>query len=278
MKHHPKYQYGPDCDISVRARNFDDLLGGLKRSKLFLQLGVTDIAQRYRNTYLGPLWMTISLSVFLTILGYVGGSLFNMELRNYLPYLCLGVLLWTFISSIISESGQLFVSAPISTVVYDVPMSIFVYSFITKHVLLLAHNLLLYFAIAIYFQINFLPSLHLAILGFICLLVFTIGISLLLAVICVRLRDVPQIVANLLQVSFFVTPIMWDAQLLADRGRTLILELNPFYYLIEIVRSPMLGQSIDIKFYWVSICISLTALLFGVITYLRYKHRVMFYR
>ena len=278
MTHPPRFEFGPQSEVSVHQRNFNDLLDGLKRRKLVFNLGVTDIAQRYRNTYLGPLWMTISLSIFLTILGYVGGALFQMDLKDYLPYLCLGVLLWTFISSVVSESGQLFVSAPISTVVYDVPMSTFVYSFITRHILLFAHNLLLYLVIALYFKINFFPNLHYVVMGLICLLVFSIGISLFLAVVCVRLRDVPQIVANLLQVSFFVTPIMWDAQLLADRGRTLILELNPFYYLIEIVRAPMLGQQVELKFYLVAACISLFSLAIGVLTYIRYKHRVMFYR
>jgi len=190
----------------------------------------------------------------------------------------LGVLLWTFISSVISESGQLFVLAPISTVVYDVPMSTFVYSFITKNILLFMHNLVLYIVIALYFKINFLSDLHFVFLGLICLFFFSVGISLFLAVVCVRLRDIPQIVANLLQVSFFVTPIMWDAQLLADRGRKLILDLNPFYYLIEIVRAPMLGQPVELRFYIVAVSISLMSLLMGVVTYVRFRHRVMFYR
>lgn len=278
MKYHQTFEYGPDSSVSVRARNFHDLVDGLRRSKLVFKLGMTDIAQRYRNTYLGPLWMTISLSIFLSILGYVGGALFNMELKDYLPYLCLGILLWTFISSVVSESGQLFVTAPISTIVYDVPMSTFVYSFITRHALLFAHNLLLYIGIAIYFKINFLPYLHFVAFGLLLLLIFSVGISLFLAVICVRLRDIPQIIANLLQVSFFVTPIMWDAQLMVERGRKLILDLNPFYYLIEIVRAPMLGQQIEPNFYIIASGISLFSLLIGVMAYVRYRHRVMFYR
>ena len=139
-----QFKYGPACGDSIFRRNYKDLLSGLDRRELVIKLGVTEIAQRYRNTYLGPLWMTISLSVFLTILGYVGGALFALDFEDYLPYLCLGVLLWTFISSVISESGQLFISAPISTVAYDVPLSVFVFSFITKHFLLFLHNLILY--------------------------------------------------------------------------------------------------------------------------------------
>ncbi|MEM7359280.1 MAG: ABC transporter permease [Pseudomonadota bacterium] len=278
MKYQRRFEYGPDCEVSILHRNYHDLVNGLQRRRLVFKLGVTEIAQRYRNTYLGPLWMTISLAVFLTILGYVGGALFNLELRDYLPYLCLGVVTWTFISAVVSESGQLFVTAPISTVVYDVPMSTFVYSFITRHLLLFAHNLLLYLLIAAYFGINFLPYLHFAILGMVILIIFSIGVTLSLAVICVRMRDIPQIVSNLLQVSFFATPIMWNAQLLADRGRKMILDLNPFYYLIEIVRAPLLGQEVDPMFYAVATSIALLTLLFGVAIYVRYKHRVMFYR
>ena len=273
-----QFEYGPSSSISVYRRNFNDLVKGIYRKKLVFRLGLTDITQRYRNTYLGPFWMTISLSVFLSVLGYVGGALFNIGLEEYLPYLCLGVLLWTFISSVISESGQLYILAPISTVSYDVPMSTFVYSFLVKHTILLAHNLLLYFVIAAYFKINFLAQLPFVIIGMLILMLFCLGITFLLAVVCTKLRDIPQIVANLLQVSFFVTPIMWNAELLAEKGRKAILDFNPFYYLLEVVRAPMLGQTLGIKFYLISIAIASVTLVLGISIFIRYRHRVMFFR
>ncbi|MDA4809400.1 ABC transporter permease, partial [Enterobacter hormaechei] len=64
-----------------------------------------------------------------------------------------------------------------------------------------------------------------------------------LAVVCTRYRDLTQIIQNVMQVGMYVTPIMWQPhQLPADKSM-LMLDLNPFYHLISVVREPLLGQT-----------------------------------
>jgi ABC-type polysaccharide/polyol phosphate export permease len=65
-------------------------------------------------------------------------------------------------------------------------------------------------------------------------------IGYFLSIICARFRDVPQIVSSIMQVVFFVTPVMYLPAQLAQRGIT-VLKLNPFANLLEIVRDPILG-------------------------------------
>ena len=54
-----------------------------------------------------------------------------------------------------------------------------------------------------------------------------------------RYRDIPQVIANVIQVIFFVTPIFWSPETLPNRPAFVV--FNPFYHLIEIVRAPLLG-------------------------------------
>ena len=51
--------------------------------------------------------------------------------------------------------------------------------------------------------------------------------------------DIAQIVATTIQISMFVTPIMWPVSVIPDAR--FIAEINPFYHLIELVRAPLLG-------------------------------------
>jgi lipopolysaccharide transport system permease protein len=63
----------------------------------------------------------------------------------------------------------------------------------------------------------------------------------LLSILSTRFRDMQPIVATLVQIAMFTTPIMWPVESLSD-GR-IIAEINPLYHLIDIVRAPMLGTA-----------------------------------
>jgi len=65
-------------------------------------------------------------------------------------------------------------------------------------------------------------------------------IALMLGLLSARFRDIPLVVASVVQVLFFITPIIWKPDMLP--GRAPMLDLNPFHHLIEILRAPLLGQ------------------------------------
>jgi len=68
-----------------------------------------------------------------------------------------------------------------------------------------------------------------------------VWVVLLLGIACVRYRDIQQLVTTLLQVSMFVTPVFWQpAQLGGDLQ--FVVQFNPLYHFIEIVRAPLLGR------------------------------------
>jgi lipopolysaccharide transport system permease protein len=66
------------------------------------------------------------------------------------------------------------------------------------------------------------------------------AVALLLGAIGARFRDIPPIVASVVQIAFFVTPIIWKPEQLGTRAW--VLPFNPFFALVEVVRGPMLGE------------------------------------
>jgi lipopolysaccharide transport system permease protein len=77
--------------------------------------------------------------------------------------------------------------------------------------------------------------------GLLLFCVNAVWVVLLLGLACVRYRDIQQLVTTLLQVSMFVTPVFWQpAQLGGDLQ--FVVQFNPLYHFIEIVRAPLLGR------------------------------------
>ena len=217
-----------------------DIRTGITLWPLWVRLGWNDILQRYRRSMLGPFWLTASMAIMVIALGILYAGLFNVPIHDFLPYLCVGLLIWNLISSFLTEGGTLFTGAESYIKQIRLPYSVYVFRSSWSKLVIFAHNFVIYFGVLIYFQIWPGAVALLAIPGLLILLLNGAAVTLLIGMISARFRDVPQLIGSLVQIVFFITPIMWKPELL--RTRTYIAEYNPFYHLVEIVRAPLLGS------------------------------------
>src|SRR6516165_2302443 len=88
-----------------------DVIDGLTLWRLWGRLGWNDILQRYRRSLLGPLWLTASMGIMVLALGEVYARILKMALDDFMPFLCVGLLIWSIISSVLTEAGTLFTGA-----------------------------------------------------------------------------------------------------------------------------------------------------------------------
>src|SRR3954468_8139946 len=89
---------------ALRERLGADLVAGLRAWPLWTMLGWNDIKQRYRRSVLGPFWITLSVGIFILVLGIIYSRIFKVEIATYMPFLALGYVLWGFISQTVIES------------------------------------------------------------------------------------------------------------------------------------------------------------------------------
>src|SRR5262245_33272407 len=86
-------------EITRTSRGFKsawaDVIQGVKLWPLWGTLGWNEILQRYRRSMLGPFWLTISMAVMVVALGVVYAELFKQKIDDFVPFFCLGILLWT---------------------------------------------------------------------------------------------------------------------------------------------------------------------------------------
>jgi lipopolysaccharide transport system permease protein len=224
-----------------------DLLDGARAWPLWTKLGWNDILQRYRRSMLGPFWLTASMAIMVIALGVVYSRLFKIELHDFLPFLCVGLLVWTYISSTIAEAGSLYTGSESYIKQIRLPYSVYAFRFMWSRMIVMAHNFVIYFVVLIYFQYSPGFGVWTVVPGFLLLTLNLTLLSLYLGMVSARFRDIPQIIASVIQIAFFITPVMWRPELLG--ADSLIVMLNPFFHLIEIVRAPLLGYAFPTQSY-----------------------------
>lgn len=268
----------PLTNMSVQNQQaLHDILKALKRADLAGTLGWQDVKQRYRRSKLGPFWLTISMGVLIGALGLVFGGIFNTPMREFLPFLAIGIILWTFISTVINEGCTVFVSSDAIIKQLPLPMFLHVMRVIWRNVVILAHNVVI---IPILFVLFLKPVGLVGLLAIPGLLLTTLTlawVALLAGILCTRYRDLSQIVASVLQIAFYVTPIIWMPSMLTGRASFIFLDANPFYHLIEVIRAPLLGNAPTLTNWLVSMAIALLGWLVTIFIYGRYKNRISYW-
>lgn len=219
-----------------------DLAGGLHLWRLALTLGWLDIRLRYRGSMLGPFWLTISTAVMVAALGLLYSTLFKIDLAGYLPFLALSQVLWGFVATMVSEACTAFTDA--ESVIRSVRMPFFVFSLrtLTRNVIALGHNIVVIVVVFAIFGV--IPGLggFLAIPGLLIWMLDGLALTILLGAFCARFRDIQPIVNSVMQIAFFVTPVIWKPDQLGPKAEILV--FNPFFDLLEIVRGPILGTGV----------------------------------
>jgi ABC-type polysaccharide/polyol phosphate export permease len=200
-----------------------------------------DTRSQYRRSRIGPLWETINVIVMLGGLTLVSSAVFGSSIRDIIGYIGLGIVIWTGISSLISEGSSTFVRNGSYITSSTLSIDIYVGRSVFKVMINFAHHFVLYF---IGVALSLVPigwTSLLAIPGIVLIFINGFWIVTTLGLVCARYRDVEPIVRNLLQLAFFVTPVFWNFQSIASNRRFLV-DYNILFYLIELVRSPLLGQ------------------------------------
>lgn len=234
------------ADMTLVTRNrsaVDDIAGGVRLWRLALALGWLDIRQRYRGSMLGPFWLTISTGVMVAALGLLYSTLFKLDMHDYLPFLALSQVLWGFLAILVSEACTTFTDA--ESVIRSVRMPFFVFSLraLIRNAIALAHNIVVIVVVfAIFWTWPGWEAL-LAIPGLFVWALDGLALTLLLGAFCARFRDIQPIVNSVMQIGFFITPVIWKPSQLGASGMEK-LALNPFFDLLEIVRGPLLNSDI----------------------------------
>ena len=252
-----------------------DLIAGIAAWPLWTMLGWNDIRERYRRSVLGPIWITMSMGVFITLLGVIYSRLFHIHISTYLPYLTVGYIVWGFISSTTIESCAAFQQGERIIRQLRLPYSLYVFRVVWRNFIVFLHTIVIYIPVALYFGINPGPVALLAIPGLLLAWINQSWVALAVALVSTRYRDVVQMITTIVQITMFTTPIMYPISSLGDAA--IIAYANPLYHVIDVVRAPMLGTAPSLTSWIVSITLAVVGWLMTVLLLRRAAKRLVFW-
>jgi ABC-2 type transport system permease protein/lipopolysaccharide transport system permease protein len=196
-------------------------------------------------------------------------------MQDYLPYLALGLIFWNFISSFMTQGCTIFTAAAPFIHQVKAPLSVYVFRQLWKNLIILAHNAAVYLVVAVFFGIW--PGLAgiLIVPGLLILCLSGLSVSLLLGVLTARFRDIPPTVISLVQMFFFISPILWKPQQVP--ARAIFVDSNPFFHLLNIVRQPLLGEVPPLRSWGFSLVLTFAALLLAGLLFTRFRARIAYW-
>jgi ABC-type polysaccharide/polyol phosphate export permease len=258
------------------AQALDDIAGGAARWWIWSNMAWEDIRLRYRGSMLGPFWLTLSMAVMIATLGIVYSTIFAAKIRTYLPFLTLGLLLWTFISAVVGEGCTCFISAESIIRQVRMPFTTHVFRVLYRNLIVLGHNAVVYLAVVWLFAVPIDARALVALPGLALDIANGIWVCLLLGMLSARFRDVVPIVGSVIQIVFFTTPILWLPASLNGHYQWIV-DFNPIYAMIEIVRAPLLGQPVQAGLWGLALAATLVGWSATLAFFARFRARIPFW-
>lgn len=262
--------------MNARDGIIEDFVLAIKRHELWLTLGWRDVLTRYRLSWLGPFWITVSMGIIAGVMGTLYSVIMRQPTETYIPYLTAGFIAWSLLSALITEGTQTFVSNAASIKEIPVPLVMYVFRMLWRNIIVFAHNIPIYVALILIFPIHLSTSSFLFAPALALVLLNGLWVGILLGMLNARYRDVAQLVQNFMRLAFFVTPVIWFSDA-ATGIRGIFVHFNPLYYFIEILRAPLLGMAPAAIVWLIALTITCVGLCISGFAYARWRHSIPFY-
>ncbi len=247
---------------------------------LIEQLVSRDFKVKYKRSVLGIAWSLLNPILMMTVMTIIFSNFFKFTTPgvSYPAYLLVGITYFNYYS----EASNL----AMSTIVGNIGLINKVY--MPKYIFPLTKCL--------FVGINFLMSMIplyviLAVTGtgfcwqhillpysFICLFVFTLGMSLLLSAVTVFLRDMLYVYGIILQLWTYLTPLFYDLSIVNNPVMLAILKLNPLYQIITFARTIMLyHQTPDVMSFVNCALCAIISLVIGTLVFRKNQDKFVYY-
>lgn len=238
--------------------------------ELFYFFSWRDIKVKYKQTFLGLLWVVLQPLIMMTIFTIFFSKALKIDSGN-LPYpvFCFtGLIFWNLFSSGLTASGNSMVSnaniikkiyfprliIPVSTIIvsaFDFIITTFIFG-----------GLLIYW--------KYTPSMNILFcipISLLITLLTTLGAGFLLSALNVKYRDFRYIIPFMVQILLFITPVIYPISMIENDLVRTILSLNPISSAINLARNGMTGGLIHWTSVFIGILVSIILFFAGLVVF-----------
>lgn len=234
-------------------------------------LALNDIRTKYRRTALGPWWLVIGTGTAMTLMALVWSIIFQLDWRNYLPYMMIGLISWQWFSSYVTQSCEVLGSEFSGLLVaMPTPPAVHLLRFVMRGFFLFLHYLPVWLLAALVTGIwPTLYSLLYVPVAISMILISGLAISTIFGFMGCRYRDLHPAVSAIMTPMMMLTPVIWHPDMLGEYGEIAL--YNPFTHYLTLLRDPLLGKVPENEVFFAVTGMTILLSLLAVWFYRRYR-------
>lgn len=244
---------------------------------LIRQLVARDFKTKYKRSVLGMFWSFLNPLLTMCVQYFIFSTIFKSDIPNYASYLLIGIVCFNFFSE--ASNMSLFSILGNSSLITKVYMPKYIYPVtrVLSSVVNLGISLIPLVIVCLFTGVHFEKSALLSLYFLACLILFSLGISLLLSTAMVFFRDTQFLWSVFSMIWMYATAIFYPESILPDNFR-FVLDINPLYYFIKSIRVCILdGISPEPLVYGQCFLVSLAMLLVGALVFKKNQDKFVLY-
>jgi homopolymeric O-antigen transport system permease protein len=255
-----------------------DLQEGLRRWRNWTYLAVENVKNRYRRTVLGPWWLTLQMGIFVTGITFVFGHLLHAgNVRTFLPYVAIGYIAFLLLVGLTNSAAGVFVLGSSTLKSTRQPLSNLVLRDVGIEFIHFGHNLVFYVIFVLAGLVPLSPKMLIALPVAGVIAVNGLFVGLWLGIGAARFRDVQPFITSILGVMIFFTPVFYDPKKLSSGVQIVVLAWNPFTYLIQAFRAPLIGAPLLPSYYIGTAIFTVANVALGLAVFTRARSRLPYW-
>lgn len=219
----------------------------MESRSLWLHLAGKDLKSRFRGTSLGLIWLFVNLIFTFTATAFIWSTLFKLNFLNFLIYIGCGFSVWALITSI-TIGGSTSILTAISMFLNSTTKLIIAPARITMNAIYIyLISMAIPFVVAIATRSTSLLNVLSSILGSFLVIICLFHLSVILAYLGIKYKDLTQALTVLFQFAWVVTPIIYKTSMLTEHHLGTLLDLNPLAWFVAVIRDPLLTKNFDLS-------------------------------
>ena len=215
------------------------------------------------------------MAIFILLVGGVFSQLSGSSMREFMPYIATGYVTWLLLSSFVTDGCAVFIGSLRFLRQMRLPKTTFVLASVWRDLMVFAHNLPVVLVILALSGVRPTAWTLMLIPAVLATAAAGLILALVLGMIAARFRDLIPIVSSLLQLMFFLTPVLYQPARLGQAGH--LLAINPATHFVGIMRSAFLGEMPSPTNWLAVLGMLVVGAIGGFLLFVRFRARITYW-
>ncbi len=204
---------------------------------------ISNLKRRYRRSTLGFAWSLLNPLLTMAVLALMFGTIFHQKYQTFSVYVFSALLPWNFIAQTLLQGTESFVNNESSLRRIVLPKIFFPLVTVCTEMSNFMLSLASFLVLGLLLEVHYSWTLLVIPVAALITSILAFGLAISMAVLTVYWRDLQHIMSVIVQLLFYTVPIIYPLQSLSESLHWIV-QLNPFYYFIELLDFPFMNASV----------------------------------